>query len=330
VEISMKLVDKMILLTRIIRDNQRYTLDIESDLQIQQSYYRDQQRFFKDKQDHEQLDNIIQEMRDLKVQHDKLLAKINNKSNQLLRTEEVNILQRDYSTFDTKTPNLELMTERTNKLDKDFVHVLKREIGYHSDWRFAGVELNPSNGFLTRAFLACDPLYLYTGNVIDKEAVKTNFNSFFSEKRLMFYDSLLHLPEQKIGLAVSVNSYDFWPIDPIKTEIQKVYNLLQPGGHFIFTYNDCEQLASLDLCANDYRAYNTKTLMTNMIQMFGFQIVKQDSVCNGAHSFMVVKKPGTLTSQKLSSPLVKIETPKVHSKGCAPGEPNYQPENHKN
>ena len=51
--------------------------------------------------------------------------------------------------------------------------------------------------------------------------------------------------------------------------------------------------------------------MTNMVQMFGFDIVKKDDACNGAHSFMVVKKPGTLTSQKLSSPLVKIETPKV-------------------
>jgi len=306
----MKLVDKMVLLTRMLRDNQQYTLDIESDLQTQQSYYKDQLRFFKDKQDHEELNAIIDQMRELKIQHDEVLAKINNKTNQLLRNEEVLILRRDYDTFAVQTPNLELMNERVNKLDKNFVNFIKREIGYYSDWRFAGVELNPSNGFLTRSFLACDPLYLYTGNVVDKESVKNNFNRFFSEKRMMFYDNLLHLPQQKLGLAVSINSYEFWPMDPIKTEMQKVYNLLLPGGHFIFSYNDCEQLASLDLCANDYRAYNTKSLMTSMVQMFGFDIVKQEQVCNGTHSFMVVKKPGTLTSQKLSSPLVKIETPK--------------------
>lgn len=309
----MKQIDKMILLTRMLQDNTMYTLDIESDLQTQQSYYKDQQRFFKNKHDHEELNNIIEQIYNLKQQHDAVLAKINNKTNQLLRTEEVNILQRDYSKFDTKTPDLQLMTDRTNELDKNFVNVIKREIGYYSDWRWAGVELNPSNGFLTRSFLACDPLYLYTGNVVDKDAVKSNFNSFFSEKRLMFYENLLHLPQHNIGLAVSINSYDFWPMDPIKTEIQKVYNLLQPGGHFIFTYNDCEQLASLDLCANDYRAYNTKPLMTSMVEMFGFDIVKQDSACNGAHSFMVVKKPGTLTSQKLSSPIVKVETPPIRT-----------------
>ena len=307
----MKLVDKMVLLTRMLRDNQQYTLDIESDLRTQQSYYKDQQRFFKDKRDHEQLDTILNEMLELKVQHDQVLDKINNKSNQLLRNEEVIILRRDYDTHANTSPDLELMNERSDKLDKNFVNIIKREIGYYSDWRWAGIELNPSNGFLTRSFLACDPLYLYSGNVVDKESVKNNFNRFFSEKRMMFYDNLLHLPQQQLGLAVSINSYEFWPMDPIKTEMQKVYNLLKPGGHFIFTYNDCEQLASLDLCASDYRAYNTKSLMTNMVQMFGFDIVKKDDACNGAHSFMVVKKPGTLTSQKLSSPLVKIETPKV-------------------
>jgi len=305
----MKLVDKMLLLTRMLRDNKAYNLDIDSDLQVQQSYYEDQKKYFKDKRKHQELIDTIQEMRDLKVRHDEILKKINKTSSMLLRDEEVLILRRDYDTFAASTPTAELMDERINSLNKDFVSVIKREIGYYSDWRWSGIELNPSNGFLTNAFLANDPLYLYTGNVVDKDKVKSNFNKFFSDRRIMFYDNLLHMPQEQHGLAVSINSYEFWPIDPIKSEMQKVYNLLRPGGYYIFTYNDCEQLASLDLCANDYRAYNTKELMTNMVQMFNFEIVKQADEFNGAHSYMVVKKPGTLSSQKLSAPLVAIETP---------------------
>jgi len=305
----MKLIDKMLLLTRMLRDNQQYKLDIENDLLTQQSYYQDQSRFFKDKQNYDRLNKVLDEMLKLKKDHDDLLDKINKNSNHLLRQEELFILKRDYDKFAEQAPDFDLMNRRVENLDLNFVNFVKKEIGYHSDWRWAAIELNPSNGFLTRAFLANDPLYLYTGNVLDKEAVKSKFNNFFSEKRIMFYDNLLHLPQGQLGLAVSINSYEFWPIDPIKTEVQKVYNLLLPGGHFIFSYNDCEQLASLDLCANDYRAYNTKTLMTNMVQMFGFDIVNQGDVHNGSHSYMVVKKPGTLSSQKLSSPLVKIETP---------------------
>ena len=47
--------------------------------------------------------------------------------------------------------------------------------------------------------------------------------------------------------------------------------------------------------------------MTSMVQMFGFDIVKQENYCNGAHSFMVVKRPGKLTSQKLGAPLVEVK-----------------------
>ena len=258
----MKLVDKMLLLTRMLRDNKAYNLDIDSDLQVQQSYYEDQKKYFKDKRKHQELIDTIQEMRDLKVRHDEILKKINNTSSMLLRDEEVLILRRDYDTFAASTPTAELMDERINSLNKDFINVIKKEIGYYSDWRWSGIELNPSNGFLTNAFLANDPLYLYTGNVVDKDKVKSNFNKFFSERRIMFYDNLLHMPQEQHGLAVSINSYEFWPIDPIKSEMQKVYNLLRPGGYFIFTYNDCVQLASLDLCAKVSRAYTTKELLT--------------------------------------------------------------------
>ena len=243
----------------------------------------------------------------LRNKYSSTYTKLNKHIDNLLRDEEVKILRRDYDSHDNTNPDLELMTSRIESLDPEFVRLMKLQIGDFSDWRHAGVELNPSNGLLTRSFLACDPLYLYTGNVVDKQKVKEQFNRFFSDRRLMMYNDLLDLPQGQLGLAVSINSYDFWPMDPIKTEIQKVFNLLKPGGHFIFTYNDCEQISSLDLCANDYRAYNTKTLMTSMVQMFGFDIVKQENYCNGAHSFMVVKRPGKLTSQKLGAPLVEVK-----------------------
>lgn len=325
----MKLLEKIILLTRFGRDNKRYPLDIEATLQEHSSYWTEQSKFFKDKQHHESVLHIIEQIEKLRQAYTQEVSKLDQHTSNLLRTETVDILRRDYEKFDTSKPTLATMESRIDKLDPEFVAILEHEIGYYSDWRWAGVELNPSNGYLTRAFLACDPLYLYTGQVENKDIVKQHFNRFFREKRLMWYDSLEHLPKQQLGLAVSVNVYEFWPMDPIKTEIKKVYDLLAPGGHFIFTYNNCEEMSSLDLCTNSYRSYNTKELMSRMVEMFGFEILKANDYVFGAHSLMVVKKPGELTSQKLTSPLVKIETPKVYVAGCAPGDQNYQPENHK-
>jgi SAM-dependent methyltransferase len=325
----MKLVDKMLLLTRMLRDNKQYTMDIETLVQTHQSYWQDQKRFWKNNLHQQELDRICQDIRDLKQEYDQALARANAHTTRLLKDETVEILQADYKRFDTQKPDFETQKRRIEQLDLEVRNVLSNEIGIHSDWRWAGVDLNPSDGFLTRAFLACDPFYMYTGQVIDKSAIKNRFNNFFSEKRLMFYDRLEHFPQGHIGLAVNINTYQFWPLDPIREEIKSVHKLLLPGGHFIFTYNDCEHLASLDFCANGYRAYNTRELMLAMVEMIGFEVIKEANLCNGAHSYMIVKKPGKLGSQKLSAPLVSIESPKRYAKGCAPGQPNYQPENHK-
>ena len=304
----MKLVDKMILLTRMLKDSNDYELDVVGDIQKQHSFHDDQKNYVKDKSLYEQSQSILEEMEQLHYKYNEVNKKIKDRIYNLLRTEEVNILRRDYDTFAHTEPDLELMEERASTIDKELVKQLSLEIGYFSDWRWAGIELNPSNGKLTSSMLACDPLYVHRGNVVDVGKVKDRFNSFFAEKRLMFCDTLNHLPENQLGLAVSINSYEFWPLDPIKQEMQKVFNILAPGGHYIFTYNDCEQMPQLDFCTNDYRAYNTKTLMTNMTYGLGFDIVKEGTH-RESHSWMVVKKPGELTSQKLTAPLVMINDP---------------------
>jgi SAM-dependent methyltransferase len=304
----MKLVDKMILLTRMIQDNEDYKLDVISDIQKQHSFHDDQKKYVKDKSLYEQSQSILEEMERLHHEYNAVNKKLKHRILSLLRTEEVAILRRDYDTFARTEPDLGLMVERSTALSDEFLKLIKRDIGYYSDWRWAGVELNPSNGILTNSILACDPLYIYRGNVVDTDNVKNQFNRFFAEKRLMFCDHFHHLPQQQLGLAVSVNCYEFWPLDPIKQEMQNVYNALRPGGHYIFTYNDCEKMAGLDFCTNDYRAYNTQTLMSNMVYGLGFDIVKEQCY-RDAQTWMVVKKPGELTSQKLTAPLVTIETP---------------------
>ena len=87
--------------------------------------------------------------------------------------------------------------------------------------------------------------------------------------------------------------------------MKQVFSLLKPGGHFIFTYNDCEYEPQIDLCQG-FTSYNTKTIMSALVEIYGFDVVQSKCVRN-THSWMVVKKPGGLTSQKLSAPLVIIK-----------------------
>ena len=59
-----------------------------------------------------------------------------------------------------------------------------------------------------------------------------------------------------------------------------------------------------------YYSYNTKTLMISLVEMLGFEIVKTD-VWREAQSYMVVKKPGDLQTQKKSASIVQITPNKL-------------------
>jgi len=253
-----------------------------------------------------ELDSALEDMHRINNEFNTKLDNVDKKIEELLRIQEISVLQRDYETYENNQPTLSLMQERAID-DEKVIQLMSADIGYFSDWRWAGIELNPSTGLLTRSMLACDPLYLYTGNIVDEDNIKSKFNNFFADKRLMMYNDLDKLPQGQLGLATSINCYEFWPVDPIKNEMQKVYNLLRSGGHFIFTYNDCEKEASLDFLSGQvaYRSYNTRSLMINLVEMLGFDIIKEQSF-QESHSWMVVKKPGDLTSQKLAAPLVEI------------------------
>jgi len=304
----MKLVDKMILFNRFLRNNKDRKLQLDELLASNKEYFQEQSRYWRDKSLYNELDSALDNMQRMNDEYNSSLDKVDKKISELLREQELVVLRRDYDTYATQERTLELMQERALK-DKEFINEISADVGYYSDWRWAGVELNPSTGSLTESMLACDPLYLYTGNIADTDSIRGKFNSFFADKRLMIYDDLDKLPQNQMGIATSINCYEFWPMDPIKDEMRKVYNILCPGGYFIFTYNDCELEASLDFLAGAeaYRSYNTRTLMKSMAEMLGFDIVKEQCY-REANSWMVVKKPGDLTTQKLSAPLVKIET----------------------
>jgi len=302
----MKLVDKMILFNRFLRENRRHQFELYNELNPHKEYFKEQSRHWKDKSLYNDIDSAIDQIINSNKTYNASIDKINKRIDELLRKEELVVLKRDYIDYENTERNLDIIIEQS-KVPEEFVKEISADIGFYNDWRWAGVDLNPSTGIHTKNMLSCDPLYLYTGNITDNEEIKNKFNNFFAEKRLLFYDDIEKLPQGQIGFACSMNCYEFRPIDPIKEEMKKVFNLLCPGGFYIFTYNDCEQEAQLDFLNGPgaYRTYNTKTLMTSLVEMIGFDIEKHGCWAN-SHSWMVIKKPGDRTSTKLSGALVKI------------------------
>ena len=301
----MKLVDKLILFTKFLKNNGG-KFNMREEIKPRKDYWKKQAELWKDKSLHEEIDAIQAAIVMWSERYNDCLDRINTKTKELLREQELIVLRRDYDKFAASEPTLDIMLERASNYAPEFLIDISKDIGKHSEWQYPGLELNPSSGDFTKALLGCDVLYAYTGNVIDEDSIAKKFNPFFIEKRLMYYNDLSNLPQGQLGIAVSIGCYEFWPMDPIKDEMQKVFDLLRPGGFFIFTYNDCEHEHGLDMCGNEYRTYQTRELMGKMAQSMGFDIEKE-CMCNDyAHSWMIVKKPGKRSTQKIDTPWIRI------------------------
>lgn len=301
----MNLLDKLVVLNKMLEAHASVDLDFSRDVQLNREVFTDSKKFFRNT---EKFDNVLAELDQLETQKSKFDIAAKNavsEINSMLRKLEVNMMQRDYEKHNTIPVSVE-DTARRMEVNEDFFEHINTQIGKYSDWRWAGIDMNPGHGKFTHQMLACDPFYVYDNDNTDIEKVKNKFNDFFSERRLMAYSDVETLPINSIGLAINICEFEFLPMDPIKDKLRTVFNILMPGGHFIFTYNDCEKRQSLEQCAYDYRSYNTKTLMESLAYSIGFDI-EQSNCINDIDSYMVVKKPGNINSIKLSAPLVSID-----------------------
>ncbi len=235
----MKLVDKMITLSSILKNNNESLLTNDNLIE-KQKFFEKQSSLWKNKSNYETIINILQEMQELTDQYNKQISQVNNQASNLLFKQENEIRQKDYLDYQ-KVVDIKVIQERIDSYTPTAINELSLQIGRYSSWEYAGVELNPSTGRLTNKFLACDPLYIYNGHATDPQKITSQFNSFFGKKRLFFYKNIDDLPTNQLGLAVNIGTYEFMPTDPIKEEMKEIINVLSPGGHFLFTYNDCEQ-----------------------------------------------------------------------------------------
>ena len=63
------------------------------------------------------------------------------------------------------------------------------------------------------------------------------------------------------------------------------------GGYAFIQYADCQTEVELANAEKSYWNYNTKTLMKQMIEDEGYQLIEQNQFMPGA-SYVIFRKPG--------------------------------------
>jgi len=266
---------------------------------------------YRDTEHHHKVKNNFKKLQDALSEYNQSIVDLDNNMKNIMLKQEIKIMQDDYKRYD-KQEHLELLGDRQSYISEELEHLSRTTIKHNTSVQFSSLDVNPADGKFAIEGLGAEPQYIFAKDteIIDK--VKGKFNEYYANRRLRIYNNLENIPKNQIGFATCINMFEYMPLDPIKEITDKIFKLLRPGGKFFFTYNNCEDRASLEMLENGLRSLSTKTIMSNMLSgLQGYDIVDSGSTNNGVWNWMMVQKSGILKSSKINSTTVTIVNKKL-------------------
>jgi len=266
---------------------------------------------YRDKEFHHTVKNNFKKLQNALNEYNQSIVDLDNNMKSIMLKQEIKIMQDDYKRYDKKE-HLELFEDRQSYITQELDDLCRTTIRNNSSLQFPSLDINPADGRFVREGLGADPQYIFTKDTEIKDKVKNKFNEYYANRRLRIYDNLENMPENQIGFATCTNMFEYMPLDPIKEITSKIFKLLRPGGKFFFTYNNCEDRVSLELLENGLRSLSTKTITINMLSgLQGYDVVDSGNTDSGAWNWMIVQKPGILTSNKINASSLSIVQKKL-------------------
>lgn len=192
--------------------------------------------------------------------------------------------------------------------------IIEAKITGHCDWHFPALNINPTDKTWIDAMVAADPLYLTHNNI---RLVKNMISSYpeLYQNRLRLYETqnrnFSKLPQNQFSFIFCWNSFNYLNLEKIEKYLIQCWDLLRPGGVFLFSYSNCDLeiiavRAELGLCA-----YCNSRWISDVSKKIGFEIIRLCDLPTGddfnTHvSFVELKKPGILKTVKASQAMAQI------------------------
>lgn len=239
-----------------------------------------------------------------------------HKLTQQIHEQEKEYLVESEERFKLNAPKETIDARRNRKLEiqPDTHEYLKSRIDHYASWDQAGLQVCPSHGELTDELVSLDPLYLIDYHepllkeVRDqfKEQYRNRLRSYIFPKFDLDRAMFDKLPQEQFGFIIAYNYFDNMSMSYIQQILKECYNLIKPGGHMIFTFNDCDLPHNIDLAERGYKYYTPGRLVKHYLENTGFTVLKQFRETYGM-AWFEVEKPGKLDSVKGGQVLAQIK-----------------------
>jgi len=196
---------------------------------------------------------------------------------------------------------------KTIMLPESIKQVLIGRIQLRADWHYPGLEISPHDGEFTHHLVGCDPLYLVDVYQEYLDSVKSQFNEQYQARLRVYLTSigsdtlyLAELPKNQFGTIFSWNAFNYLPMLVITQYLKEAFEILRPGGTFIFGYNDASMVNGAKHVEWGGMRYTTKGMMIRAAKDIGYEISYSYGEDEGWHniSWLEIKKPGELSTVK--------------------------------
>ena len=195
---------------------------------------------------------------------------------------------------------------RENDQFKDFdeyIHRFDTFVSKFASWKYPTLYIRPNSTHFFDSLKASDTLYVMEQCDIT-DWLKENLSEQYYKRSVRFKlidenkDTFIahQLPSEQMGLIVMENFLTFKPLEIIRQYLNESMELLKPGGHLMFTYNNCDLPSGARNFENGMYCYTPGRMLRLICEASGFEVV--DDTASDRVSWFVLKKPGELTSLK--------------------------------
>lgn len=210
-------------------------------------------------------------------------------------------------------------TQKTSiilELDSNITHLVDTQIRDYADWHYPGLYIQCNNKAWADCMVANDPLYLtHTDLSAVQELIKGYEVQY--QHRLRCYETpgfnFSKLPQGQFGFIFSWDLFTFLNIVTTEKLLTQTFNLLRPGGTFMFNYNNCDLPESMVFAEEQVLSYNHARLIKKMCNSIGYEVTEFKDYSNNNPfyknvSWVELRKPGALFTRRSHQVLGRIIT----------------------
>jgi hypothetical protein len=164
--------------------------------------------------------------------------------------------------------------------------------------------------------LASDPLYITNFNLASIDEIIAEYTPEY-QRRLRLYEvkgcNYQALPQEQFGIIVSWDYFPYLSQDNLILCLTAAYNLLRPGGTFIFNYNNHYLRSTAKDIEQGVIGSHSYSQIIEACANLGFQILRDNQIESDDPNFddvswFELQKPGKLSTTKLKQVLGQILT----------------------